>query len=72
MSNFQPGMIGTVVNCDYLQVRKKEGNDYVPPARGEQLKVGTKVKLLSLDDKFWYRIEYKGRMGFIFKDYVEI
>jgi Bacterial SH3 domain. len=69
---FQPGMMGKVVGCDYVKVRKKVGSEYVVES-GNKLKVGTIVELLGYDPSAGrYKIDYKSKDGYIYKDYVEL
>ena len=66
---FEPGVMGEVIKCDYLNVRTKVGpNEYVI-VKGNQLKVGTRVKLLGYENRR-FLIQYKGQDGYIYQDYV--
>ena len=66
---FSPVMLGEVVNCDYVNVRSKSSDGQYYIVKGNQLKVGTKVELLAIENDR-YKITYKGQDGYIYKDYV--
>ena len=66
---FKPGIIGEVINCDYVNVRTKVGDKKYDIVKGNQLKVGTKVELLAYEN-MRYKINYRGKDGYIYRDYV--
>ena len=69
---FYPGIKGKIVVEDYLNVRRKVGKGDFEKVEGDRLRGGVIVELLELDDNRFYRIDYKGRAGYIYKEYVEL
>lgn len=70
-SKFKPGCTGTVVDCDFVNVRTKVGPKKYEIVKGDQLRVGTEVELLAFENDR-YLIMYEGKEGYIYKDYVDI
>ncbi|MEA4998148.1 MAG: SH3 domain-containing protein [Candidatus Limiplasma sp.] len=69
---FFPGIKGKIAVEDLLYVRKKVGDGDFEKVESDYLRPGVIVELLELDDNRFYRIDYKGRDGYIYKDYVEL
>lgn len=69
---FYPGVKGKIMVDDLLHVRKKVGKGQFEIVDGHYLRPGVIVELLELDDNRYYRIDYKGEPGYIYKEYVEL
>jgi hypothetical protein len=69
---FYPGIKGKIMVDDYLNVRKKVGKGKFEIVEGDRLRPGVIVELLALDDDRYYKIDYKGKDGYVYKDYVQL
>ena len=67
-SDFNPYVIGTVVNCDALRIRREPSFD------SEILSIidaGTRLKLLPENNE-WYKVsKFKGVTGYVAANYVQ-
>ena len=68
---FYPGIMGKVVSNEPLNVRTKVSKGKYEIVKGDQLKRGTVVKLLAYEDHR-YKIDYKGKDGYIYDEFVEL
>ena len=70
ISPTSPFRDATVVNCRQSITLREEPTTYARELI--QIPLGTKVKYLGVETNSFYKVEYRGMVGFVLKTYLEI